>query len=196
MTRFNAGVRLGEELSLNARALPHVTVKNVGLARFLERYPEYLDVTEALRSMLPEEKRFLTISVWSQHLKKGANTCVNTGWHLDGKMNPGDLEHYALVCFADDGLRTMFHGSTLTVSMPEINSPVAPDGRDELFQQILKHDLHDESFGWEIPNATPVGYSALDFHKGRQSVVSGHRTFVRLMTSNAIRPHAMKHHRR
>ncbi|MCO4319978.1 hypothetical protein [Aliidiomarina quisquiliarum] len=153
----------------------------------LRVYPQLEPVVAALSNVIPVQRKYLGLSVWSQVFEPMDTTCSDDGWHLDGRMNPDSPDYYGLICFGADGFRTMFYKGVVSAELPD-TLPTTPESRRAYFQKALAHDLSDESFGFEIPNATPVGYSTFDFHKGRVAPQGGTRLFVRLAASDFIRP--------
>lgn len=59
-------------------------------------------------------------------------------------------EHYALVCFGDDGARTMFCDEPFSGQIPV--APTTQEGRQHLFGRLMQRDLENESGGFEIQN--------------------------------------------
>src|SRR5690554_4705091 len=184
---YNASFTFGSPLTIPVTAASPMKARNIALERFVSMHPQYGDIVHHMASKLPE-KRFMSVSMSAQLFndKQPMNTCVDTGWHLDGRMNPNDVDHYALICFGDDGTRTLFH--RLTLDCETVTSiPKTPAERQALFSSLLAHDLHDESVGFEVPNATPVYYTTFDFHKGRAVKKPASRLFIRVLSSNHIR---------
>lgn len=190
MLQFNQTITTGKTLALDASALPRVNAWSASPKQVLRRYPAFGPIVDTLRSML-SQKRFETLSISSQTFTKDSPTCVDTGWHVDGRMNPANPDEYALICFGSDDMRTLFHNQPMTADIPHygINSP---GNRARTFSAILGHDLHDESFGFEVPNATPIAYTTFDFHKGRRVQEHGQRLLIRLSVSDFIKPRSMK----
>ncbi|MBT42570.1 MAG: hypothetical protein CMF12_08605 [Idiomarina sp.] len=190
MARFNQSITTGEALTLDASVLPVVNVWSASPKKVVQRYPQYQVIVDTLRAML-STKRFETLSISHQNFTRGAASCSDTGWHVDGRMNPDNPDEYALICFGADGMRTMFHDRAITTDIPNsvINSP---QSRATTFKTILEHDLHDESVGFEVPHATPVAYTCFDFHKGRRITSAGQRLLIRLSVSDFIKPRPVK----
>lgn len=186
---YNASIQQHAPVSIDADALPAINVKDVKLAHFIKAYPQYAPLVESLASMV-EPRRYLSVSVHVTNFQTSKRSCLDTGWHLDGKMNSNDPEQYALICFGPDGTRTMFHQHTFDSNAVK-TAPSDMEGRRELFTHILGHDLHDESKGFEVGNGVPITYTTFDFHKGRIAN-SGRRVFIRVMSSNVIRHKALK----
>ncbi|WP_445766742.1 hypothetical protein [Rheinheimera sp.] len=185
MIRFNQTWRLTKPLPFMAEALPDTKVRDVTVSAISKHLPQYEAIVQSLLAMLPQ-KRYSLVTISAERLSQGQGSCVDTSWHLDGKMDATSPEHYALVCFADDGNRTLFCDEQVIGWINK--TPESIEERRALFGGLLKRDLHCESGGIEIPNATPVIYSTFDFHKGRNVQYAGRRVLVRVMTSDLIRP--------
>jgi hypothetical protein len=167
-----------------AEPLPDVRIRDASRSAIAKYLGEYEAVVEHLFSLIPE-KRHQVVSITSEILHPGRNTCLDIGWHLDGRMQRDDPEHYALVCFGDDGFRTMFCADRIVGQIPV--TPTTVEGRHQLFGKLMQRDLHNESGGIEIPNGQPVVYTTFDFHKGRQVITTGRRVLIRVMSSNLIK---------
>lgn len=182
---FNSGIALADEFKLNHNFIPAGTALKNHSRKMVERkFPEIKPLLDYLFTLLPERKKHEMVDVFKVDLTSKKGTCVDTGWHLDGKMNPDDLEHYAI--WSEGDFRTLFHQGRLKGVINEF--PKNPNARHELFSKLLGHDLNDETKGFEIPNRVPVVYSTFDFHKGRVATHDCQRVFVRVMTSNVIKP--------
>jgi hypothetical protein len=182
---FNTHVALADEFVFAHDFLPVGTVLKNHSRNMIERkIPELKPLLDYLFMLLPENKKHEMVDVFKVNIDASKGTCVDTGWHLDGKMNPDDLERYCI--WSEGDFRTLFHTKK---TKGEIESfPKNPSERHDLFSRLLGHDLHDESKGFEVPNCVPAVYSTLDFHKGRVATHNGQRMFVRVMTSNEIKP--------
>lgn len=187
--RYNSTVRFGQPLPVSAEVLPNIKMSNIDAALFCVAFPAYKSIVENLLSLLPE-KRYAAVTVMAEYLTEGRGTCVDTCWHLDGRLCDGNQDHYALVCFGDEDVRTMFYARQFDGDA--IVSPVGIDGRNGAFEAVLGHDLHDECHGYVVPNGIPVVYTSLDFHKGRVAMHRTRRVLVRAMTSDVIKPQKPK----
>lgn len=189
MICYNSTVRFGEPLPVSAEALPSIKISNIDYVLFCEAFPAYTSVVENLLSLLPK-KRYAAVTVMAEYLTEGRGTCVDTCWHLDGRLSDGNQDHYALVCFGDEDVRTMFYARQFDGEA--IVSPVGIEGRNSAFEAVLGHELHDERHGFVVPNSVPVVYTSLDFHKGRVATRRTRRVLVRAMTSDVIKPQKPK----
>jgi hypothetical protein len=194
MTIFNTGVLMHPTCELDVTMLPKVRVKNASVNWVNANLPEYACLVGELMAVIPE-KRFQLVDISYANLHAGQGTCVDTGWHLDGRMDEEDQEHYALWCYGSDDSRTLFHKSR--IEHKRICQPKTIEARHSLFSDILKHRLDDEdmNFSFVVPDQTPVSYSTFDFHKGRRSDSAGTRVLVRVMSSNHIKPSAPRRYR-
>lgn len=85
-------------------------------------------------------------------------------------MQQDDAERYALVCFGDDGVRTIFCAERIAVQIPVTKTTV--EGRNP-FWKLMQRDLKNESGSIEIPNGRRVIFTTVEFHKGRQAISAG-----------------------
>jgi hypothetical protein len=187
MVMFNQTSQLGNALPLCAAGLPKgLSIRNARLELVERLYPELRPLTQALLSMV-ESKKYLSVSVYNQSFNDDKATCVDAGWHIDGRLNPDNPDQYALICFGEDGTRTMFHNQPREASLPAVPLQTL-EARRAYFTEVLESSLDDESIGFEVPNATPIAYTTFDFHKGRVAPAGSSRLFIRLLSSDLIRP--------
>jgi len=187
--RYNSTVRLGEPLPIMAEALHNVKVHNAEIDAFLGAHPEYEPVVSALLALLPQ-KRYMSVMVMAETIRVGNRTCVDSQWHVDGRLSEGNVDHYALVCFGEGDVRTMFYRDAIDAE--PIDKPDSINARLAAFKTILGHDLQDENFGYVVPNGVPVAYTSSDFHKGRVAQRESRRVLVRVTASDVIRPRKIK----
>ena len=186
MIRFNQSWCIQKPLPNDSVVgLPTLRVRDVSLGAVSKHLGQYQDVVERLCALLHEQK-YTLVSITNEFLQPGTGTCLDTGWHLDGRMVQDAPEHYALVCFGDDGARTMFCDVPFSGQIPV--APTTQEGRQQLFGRLMQRDLENEAGGFEIPNGAPITYTTFDFHKGRRVLTAGRRILIRVMTSNLIRP--------
>lgn len=86
--RYNSTVGLGEPLPVAAEALPNVKVHNAEIDAFLGAHPEYEPVVSALLALLPK-KRYMSVMVMAETVRVGNRTCVDSQWHVDGRLSEG-----------------------------------------------------------------------------------------------------------
>lgn len=127
-----------------------------------------------LKGFLPDRK-FLTVDIGFQVFKRGDKSCVDTGWHVDGIGND-----YLILCEGD--FRTEFLGKPLDLPIPNERSELRN------FNKTIACKFSDVISGSEIPDSTLVRYSSLDIHKGRVATSDGQRLFLRLCSSDYLKP--------
>jgi hypothetical protein len=188
MQLFNSEWVVNEPIDVDVAMLPRVTLKDADYGVVVRQLPEYAALLKHLFSLIPK-KRYSLVDISFGAFKAGSTTCKDTGWHIDGKMNKDQKEDYVIWCDADDGLRTAFYKEPINYQR-SITQPTSIAGRHALFESILKHSLLNEApeLTYEIPRQTPVSYRSFDFHKGRVATDMGERVFIRVMTSDVIRP--------
>ena len=188
MQSFNNEWAVNKAFEVDIATLPRINLKDADYRAVVRHLPEYAKLLEHLFSLIPK-KRHSLVDIAFGAFNQGSSTCKDTGWHIDGKMDKDKQEDFAIWCDADDGLRTAFYKVPINYQAP-ISQPTSIAGRHALFESILKHSLLDEppELTYEIPRQTPVSYRSFDFHKGRVATDTGKRVFIRVMTSDVIRP--------
>jgi hypothetical protein len=162
-----------KEIKLGVNFKEPFFYKNCSL-KFLEKKFDkelVLKIKDITESNLPNPKAFITYDIGYQVFEEGTKSCVNTGWHIDGVGN--DYLMYAVGDF-----RTIFS---------QTDFGCLPDSRDKLLEfnnSIEKLILAGE----EIPNATLIRYTSKDIHKGRVATSAGARFFLRVCSSDYLRP--------
>lgn len=123
------------------------------------------------------KKKYVLVDFFAKDYKAGSCTCVDTGWHLDGKLNPEDREQY--VIWSKGDFRTQFATQFSNDLVP------SQDTRKEDFENII---LSSDFSIFEVKNCKPIVYDSFCFHKGRVVKYNSRRLFCRVMTSNHIFP--------
>jgi hypothetical protein len=122
---------------------------------------------------LSNPKKYLTVDIGFQLFKEGSKSCKNTEWHVDGVDN-----NYLM--WIDGDFRTEFQTAGETPKL-------FPKDKSKLleFNKTLEGSA---AAAVEIPNATLIKYSSQDIHKGRVATSAGKRFFIRICSSDYLRP--------
>lgn len=160
-----------KELNLGINFKEQFFYKNCSL-KFLERKFDkdlVLKIKE-ISEYLPI-RDFITIDIGYQVFKEGSKSCVNTGWHVDGVGND-------YLMYIDGDFRTIFAQTDLGCEVKSKDNLLEFNNRIE--KLLLAGD--------EIPNATLIKYTSKDIHKGRVATSAGARFFLRVCSSDYLRP--------
>lgn len=92
---------------INDRRIDKIGIKDSSVRFIKERFPEIMPHIEDVLIIADQNKtrefRFITIDVFSKVYFKDEKTCVDPGWHVDGKDSDNE---YFIVCFGSN--RTIF----------------------------------------------------------------------------------------
>ena len=150
-----------------------VFLKDFSFLSFAKKFPEWTPLADMMRSMLPDGYKFYLVDFIVQDCRRGAQTCRDVRWHLDGDFTKDNK--YAL--WARGPNRTEFpKAQPLLKEMPSHRNA----------QNILLENLGLE--GVEVADQTIVLYDSKTVHRGVVCREEGQRTFVRMMASNYIMP--------
>ena len=154
-------------------------MKRMSLEKFKERFPEYIGlVMEMIRGFKVPRKRFITIDFMKRSFKVGESTRLNTRWHCDGVNN-----NYCLFVVGPDHARTEFYKGTL----PDVQKP-SKSGDELLEYNNAIDEALAEAKGEPVPNEKPFYYTSNDIHRGRVVAENCHRIFLRVCSSDYIKP--------
>lgn len=173
------------EFNFDWQVLRGIGLKDCSRKVVERQYPEMKVLLDHLFSLIPQ-KKFALVDVFHLDFKDAQKTCVNSDWHLDGKMRVDNPEHYAI--WAEGGCLTKFMVEPMVVCREEMESRNAFN-RFAFFRKTLGSHFHDDDIGFEIIERQPISYTTFDFHKGRNIPTrEGERFFCRVMTSDFFRP--------
>lgn len=158
------------EFDLNVE---EIFVKDASLKSFEQKFSQFSQLTQKLRSYLPDGYKFYLVDLIVKKCKPGGKTCRDIRWHFDGDYNKNNK----YVLWVKGPNRTQF--------APEV-SLNPPDTR-ELQNQYLENIFADIE-PITVPDSTIVAYDSRTPHRGVECVESGLRIFIRLMASNYIQP--------
>jgi hypothetical protein len=148
-------------------------VKDASIKSFEQKFGRLSQLTQKLRSYLPDGYKFYLVDLVVKKCEPGVKTCRDVRWHFDGDYNK------------DNKYVLWVKGPNRTQFAPEV-SLNPPDTR-ELQNQYLEKILADIE-PITAPDSTIVAYDSTTPHKGVECVESGKRIFVRMMASNYILP--------
>ncbi len=148
----------------------NLSLKDFSVQAIVRHYPHVKDLLDEVLPLI-EHKAFITVDYSELVLTKGQKTCKDTGWHVDGIGN-----QYLLVSFGD--FRTKFLGK---------KSPAKNQEDLRLHNQRLS-SLFSLEQGHEVENGVPVVYDSSDVHCGQKASFDGKRVFLRICSSDYLRP--------
>lgn len=152
-----------------------VFVKDMELGRFLLKFPEWRDVSESMRAILPDGYANYLVDLVVMDCVPGMKTCRDTRWHFDGDWW-GDNK-YAL--WVDGPNRTEFLSEPTEIPEP-------PKNREE--QNRFLEELLAGRVARRIPEREALSYDSRTPHRGVVCEERGRRRFLRLMATNYIVP--------
>lgn len=144
--------------------------KDFSLKSILKVKP-YLKETLNKLTHLIETKKFLTIDYQKQILEEGEFTCRRPIWHVDGESN-----EYLLVCWGE--FRTKFSTHQLNFMSSRKENMNLIKGKEDLIEKL----------SFEVKDGEVIKYNSHTLHRGRTATHEARRIFLRLCSSDYIRP--------
>jgi len=148
-----------------------IWAKDWEISRFLRRFPHMADLVLGMKSLLPERKNILVDLIVEDH-KVGDTTCRDVRWHFDGDYAGNNA--YVLWCRGPN--RTEFPETT-----PELDPPSDRESQNRYLEGLGLR-------GVEVPEMTAVTYDSRIPHRGVVCKITGKRIFVRLLSTDTIKP--------
>jgi hypothetical protein len=151
-----------------------IFVKDMALVSFQRKFPEFLELSRAMRKHLPDNYKNYLVDLMVLNCTKGKYTCKDISWHFDGRFDSDNK----YVLWVKGPNRTLF---------PK-NIPFLDPPDDRILQ---KEYLEKKFFACEtveVPEETIVSYDSSTPHRGVSCEVEGKRHFLRMMASNYINP--------
>lgn len=148
-----------------------IWAKDWDFGHFVRRFPHMAGVVSTMKELLPERRHVLVDMIVKIH-RPGEKTCRDVRWHFDGDY--GGTNAYAL--WAKGPNRTEF---------PEIIPPLDPPSDREAQNRYLEGlGLR----GVEVPEMCVAAYDSRIPHRGVVCSTPGKRFFLRVLSSETIRP--------
>jgi hypothetical protein len=148
-----------------------IWAKDWEISRFLRRFPHISEVVLGMKSLLPERKTVLVDMIVKDH-RVGDPTCRDVRWHFDGDY----WGNNAYVLWSRGPNRTEF-----PETIPVLDPPVERESQNRYLENLgLK--------GVEVPEMAAVAYDSRTPHRGVVCKISGKRIFVRLLSTDTIKP--------
>lgn len=148
-----------------------IWAKDWDLSRFLRKFPHMADVVSSMRGHLPEREHVLVDMIVKVHVP-GDSTCKDVRWHFDGDY--GGTNAYAL--WARGPNRTEF-----PETIPELDPPSDRESQNRYLEGLGLR-------GVEVPEMHVATYDSTVPHRGVVCGVPGKRIFLRVVSTDTIKP--------